>query len=153
MNCPHCGKDIDKAPAFETCADVWFDAFWLAYPRHVGKASALKAWKRAATSEKLKDEIMAGLKAQLQDVAWRGVNKQFIPHAATWLNGKRWEDEFVRKTTPFSLQAPTQPPGSCPTCWDTGILSITESGVQFCNCGAPHDPIFDQEGAGSAVAG
>jgi hypothetical protein len=157
-HCPHCGKDL-RGPERERLKSAhddeqneWFADFWALFPRKVSRKAAEKAWKRAATSERVKDEIMAGLK-HFVDCDWRNTPKQFIPHAATWLNGRRWEDELSNNA--LQLPRPPERPASakCDTCWDTGILSITESGVGFCPCGAPHDPIFDQEGAGSAVAG
>lgn len=100
MICPHCGSPLKKAPKsnaeMERLAHgaSWFDEFWALYPRKVAKASALKAWKKAATSEAIKDQIMAGLRQQL--LTLREKDRQFIPHAATWLNGRRWEDELER---------------------------------------------------------
>lgn len=69
-----------------------FDAFWDAYPRKVGKAAAEKAWPKAV--KKLDAERLvkaAGYWAGLWQHA--KTDKQFIPHPATWLNGKRWDDE------------------------------------------------------------
>lgn len=116
MICPHCLKETDDPDSDQMerrLVDVWFDAFWSAYPRHVGKAAALKAFKRAAISERIKDEIMAGLKAQLPQMA--RTDKSFIPHASSWLNGKRWED---------SAHDPQQvPPVPCPSCSNTGVIA------------------------------
>lgn len=72
--------------------DDHFDEFWSAYPRKDSKQTARKAFARAAKSHgsgKLIEEVQrwAGL--------WSGagIEKRFIPHAATWLNQERWEDE------------------------------------------------------------
>lgn len=67
-----------------------FLTFWEAYPRKVGKGDAWKAWKR------LKPELSAtlGAIAQQRDaIDWRKENGKYIPNPATWLNGRRWEDE------------------------------------------------------------
>lgn len=72
-------------------ADEAFAAFWAAYPRKIGKAQAIKAWK-AATKSAAPDVIMAGLAAHLP--AWAATDPKFIPHATTWLNGERWTDEI-----------------------------------------------------------
>jgi hypothetical protein len=37
---------------------------------------------------------MAGLENHKKSQQWVKDNGQFIPHASTWLNGKRWEDEL-----------------------------------------------------------
>lgn len=83
--------DAVDASETETDPDL-FDAFWNAYPRKDSKQNARKAFAKAAKahgSGKLIEEIQrwAGL--------WEsaGVEKRFIPHAATWLNGQRWDDE------------------------------------------------------------
>ena len=70
-----------------------FDTFWSAYPRKTAKAGAEKAWKKVG-ADALIDRILAALAVQSKSDAWRTDGGQFIPHPATWLNGKRWEDEI-----------------------------------------------------------
>lgn len=67
-----------------------FSRFWAVCPRKVGKGQAEKAF---ATAVKLKpaDQLIEAMTRFAQSVA--GTEAQFIPHPATWLNGKRWEDE------------------------------------------------------------
>lgn len=67
-----------------------FDDFWTRYPRKVGKGQARKAYAKALKVARHAD-IMHGLSQQLD--AMSAKEKQFIPHASTWLNGERWEDE------------------------------------------------------------
>jgi uncharacterized protein YdaU (DUF1376 family) len=69
---------------------VGFTEFWNAYPRKVGKGAAEKVW------QKLKPEtttILAALAWQTKQDAWTKDGGQFIPHPATYLSQKRWEDE------------------------------------------------------------
>lgn len=69
-----------------------FAEFWAAYPRKVGRAAAEKAWPKAIkTLEPDRLIKAAGYWAGLWTNA--RTEKQFIPHPATWLNGKRWDDE------------------------------------------------------------
>ena len=75
---------------------VWFDRFWDAYPRHVNKQAAMKAFDKAQIDGTLLDKILTAIARQKESAQWQKDNGQFIPHPATWLNGKRWEDE----TTP-----------------------------------------------------
>jgi hypothetical protein len=61
----------------------------------VAKQDAIKAWP----GDDLLDEILKALEWQIIDFKQRPPDK--IPHPATWLNGKRWEDQkqeqvFVR---------------------------------------------------------
>lgn len=71
-----------------------FDEFWKVYPRHVAKQNAVKAWAKtgADDSQALTDSIIADVKQRL-DGEWRGKDMQYIPHPATYLNQRRWEDE------------------------------------------------------------
>ena len=69
-----------------------FEQFWKLYPRKVGKDKAEKAWARIKPAQALFDEIIAALAKHSASHDWTKDNGQFIPHASTWLNGKRWHD-------------------------------------------------------------
>lgn len=69
-----------------------FDSFWNAYPRKVGKQSALKAWNKATKKPAL-PAILSAIEVQKQSEQWTKDGGQFIPHPATWLNAGRWDDE------------------------------------------------------------
>ena len=38
---------------------------------------------------------MSAIEAQKKSPQWTKDGGQFIPHPATWLNGKRWEDQVT----------------------------------------------------------
>lgn len=85
-------KEAEKKTASSSLPDELFEDFWAAYPRKVGKAAAEKAWPKAC--KKLEaDRIVKAA------VYWAGLwanaktDVQFIPHPATWLNGRRWDDD------------------------------------------------------------
>lgn len=71
-----------------------FDLFYKSYPKKKGKDEALKAWLKLKPSEDLIKKIMNSLEAQKQQPDWSKESGQYIPHPATWLNRKRWEDEI-----------------------------------------------------------
>ena len=71
-----------------------FEAFWKAYPRKVNKQAAEKAFNKLKPSEDLFKAIMAGLENHKKSKQWTRDDGQYIPHASTWINGKRWEDEL-----------------------------------------------------------
>ena len=72
-----------------------FDDFWNVYPKKVCKVDAQRAWDKATTRGKTRPTtIVDGLKAQLPK--FRNSEPEFIPHAATWLNGGRWNDEIPK---------------------------------------------------------
>jgi hypothetical protein len=74
-----------------------FEEFWRMYPprRNSSKADARKAYVRALKAGADPADILTGAKAYAEDR--RDQDQQFTAHAATWLNGKRWE---VLLTTP-----------------------------------------------------
>jgi uncharacterized protein YdaU (DUF1376 family) len=74
-------------------AEDLFPKFWKLYPNKKGKAAAEKAWKKLKVTDDLFTLIAQGLAKQCTSPAWTKDGGQFIPHPATWLNGKRWEDE------------------------------------------------------------
>lgn len=67
-----------------------FLVFWESYPKKLGKQEALKAWIRRGCEGRL-GEVLASLKAW-SDVEWKGREREFIPHPATWLNADRWKE-------------------------------------------------------------
>jgi hypothetical protein len=71
-----------------------FDAFWAAYPNKRSKQDASKAWAKLKPSEALRGTIHAALQVQAKSASWLKDGGQFVPHAATWINGKRWADEL-----------------------------------------------------------
>lgn len=70
-----------------------FEALWSLYPRKVAKAAAAKAFARLKPDEALQARIVAAVQAQAQSPEWRKDGGAFVPHLATWLNGRRWEDD------------------------------------------------------------
>lgn len=66
-----------------------FQQFWELYPRKEGKRAAEKAFYRAAERVSELSAIFEGLSTSPRLKR----EKQYIPHAASWLNGDGWEDE------------------------------------------------------------
>ena len=80
-----------------------FDSFWKEYPKKVSKVAAIKAWKKLKPDGILYGTIMSALEKRKLSDEWQRDGGQYIPHPATWLNGRRWEDEVPEKKT---VQAP-----------------------------------------------
>lgn len=76
-------------------ADERFEKFWKAYPKHQGKQAALKAFQKLKPSDELLQTMLTALDVQKHSEQWAKENGKFIPLPATWLNGKRWEDELT----------------------------------------------------------
>jgi len=75
--------------------DDW-DEFWALYPRKTGKQAAEKAWKKLSGADK--QQASASLTRHIAYWQNTETSAQFIPHPATWLNGRRWEDQLPECT-------------------------------------------------------
>jgi len=75
--------------------DIWsnFNSFWKVYPKKKAKEDAFKAFNKINPDKYLLDRILAAILASMKSDEWLKDNGKFIPHPATWLNGKRWKDE------------------------------------------------------------
>ncbi len=72
--------------------------FWCIYPRRQAKLDAQKAWGKMDADKRKKAIEM------LPEHCKRWDDPQYIPLAASWLRGERFEDEFpadVQKTVPW----------------------------------------------------
>lgn len=79
-----------SARANNSACDNDFELFWQAYPKHQAKETARKAFSKLRAPPDLLGRILTAITEQQQGEQWqRGI----IPHAATWLNGRRWADE------------------------------------------------------------
>ena len=79
----------DLLPSIESPT---FGVFWVHYPRKTAKAKAQE--KFAALSDADKFAAIKGAEYHSKcNPQWR--NPQLVPMAATYINGKRWEDEIV----------------------------------------------------------
>jgi len=70
-----------------------FDEFWSLYPRKIAKAAARKAWAKLSAEQ----QLMAAKAINTHCEYWKAkeTELEFIPHASSWLNGERYEDEIV----------------------------------------------------------
>lgn len=89
-------KKPKQAPRTGVDLEPFYAEFWPLYPRKVGKEAAAKAWAAIDPSREQIDELIRALKAQIASDLWES-GPRYIPHPATWLNGKRWLDELPSK--------------------------------------------------------
>jgi len=71
-----------------------FDRFWQAYPRKVQKGRAEKAFKKIAPDDDLVDSMIDKIEQAKRTRQWQEEGGRYIPHPATWLNARGWEDEY-----------------------------------------------------------
>jgi hypothetical protein len=84
-------KEVSKEESLRE-TKLKFEDFYFAYPRRVAKHAAFKAWGAIKPDQALFNRIMASVNAWAKTDQWQ--DPQFIPHPATFLNQKRWEDEI-----------------------------------------------------------
>lgn len=71
-----------------------FEELWNNYPRKLGKAKALEAYKRARKAGVDKVTVQDGLTRYNAQIKANNTNEKYIMHGSTWFNGKRWDDEY-----------------------------------------------------------
>ena len=91
-----------KVKESKTTIQTMFLEFWSEYPRKVAKPNALKAFLKLSPNDELLQLILKGVEIQSKTDQWQKDNGQFIPHPATWLNQRRWEDEIKKTNDPYS---------------------------------------------------
>ena len=79
--------------------DERFEAWYAAYPVKKSRGYAESAWAKLTTTER--DQCLPAITAQVKACNFRGTDgKDYVPHPATWLNGRRWEDEVSTAPPP-----------------------------------------------------
>jgi hypothetical protein len=86
-------KDVKKNNKKEILEKM-FEEFYSMYPRKKSNASAIKTFYKINPDEKLFEEIMNGLKKQIENWKLNKTELQFMNYPASWLNQRKWEDEF-----------------------------------------------------------
>jgi len=139
-------KASRKAPELTTTTTTkylnTFGQFWDAFPRKVAKSAALRAWGRLNPDDALRQTILGALKKAKASPDWCKDGGHFIPHPATWINGRRWEDNLspiqgIAPTRPRSHQEQTaeERAGLCAVCNKT----LLGTPWQMRNAGRVHD--------------
>jgi hypothetical protein len=93
-----------------------FEQFWKIYPRHEVKMKARLAFERINPDDKTLWIMLQWVEQAKYSIQWNDV--QYIPHAATWLNRRQWEDDLPpMKHNPIdTIGAPSERPTKCPEC-------------------------------------
>lgn len=69
-----------------------FSEFWGIYPRKEAKPAARKAWQKALNSGAEPGRIIEAARKHRHFHELECTEMKYIPHAATWLNGERFDD-------------------------------------------------------------
>lgn len=87
------GTDKDKKP-LSADDDPDFMVFWKSYPNKASRQKAWLAYRKLNPDESLGATMLAALGVQKLSEKWREADGKYIPHAATWISGRRWEDQL-----------------------------------------------------------
>jgi len=99
-----CNSEKKKEPEGKEKPEEMFALFWDAYPRKEAKQNAWKAFKKVLPDAQLMSAMIAWLKLACESEQWQDKSK--IPHPATWLNQRRWEDDPPPKPAPKNPGGP-----------------------------------------------
>lgn len=86
-------KDSTVKDSTANIPEIDFDMFWAAYPKKKNKGNAEKAWDKIKKDMVLCNIIMDKLFIAKKTIDWTKESGKYIPHPATWLNAKGWQDE------------------------------------------------------------
>ncbi|WP_269619227.1 hypothetical protein [Zhongshania sp. BJYM1] len=75
-----------------------FEEFWGLYPTNIGKKQAEKAWRKLKPNKQLATDIRNNISERLSIGDWSLDKKDYIPHASTYLNNERWNDELIARS-------------------------------------------------------
>lgn len=92
--------DKRKEKSKDWSDDKQWLAFWEIYPRKDGKQNAMRAWAQIDPDMPLFAKIVADVRRRVKSDQWIRDNGQFIPHASTYLNQRRWDDGHHAGPTP-----------------------------------------------------
>lgn len=112
-------KKKNKIKNKDKCLKGNFELFWEAYPRKEGKQKAEAAFGKVTEPV---ETLLEAIEAQKKSAQWTKDGGQFIPHAATWLNGKRWLDQM----TPAANVKKGVPMGASGTLGDAEMAAIRQ---------------------------
>lgn len=79
---------LKKPPGYS----VEFERFWDCYPRKVGKGDAFNAWNK--NGHPGVDRLVEIVTMAKRTSKWLESDGRFIPNPATWINQKRWDDDY-----------------------------------------------------------
>lgn len=78
--------------------DPAFVRFWEVYPKRKAKAAAWKAWRRLRPSPATVRQMLEAIDRQRKSEEWTKEGGKYVPYPASWINGRRWEDEAPPET-------------------------------------------------------
>jgi hypothetical protein len=72
-----------------------FEDWYAIYPKKQARGDAERAWIALHPNPALIEKMIAAVYVQMRSEQWTKDGGKYIPLPATWIRGKRWEDELV----------------------------------------------------------
>lgn len=91
---PAPAKKTKKKSSTPARVESDFLDFYAAYPRHVGKTAARRAFEKAVKAGTPAADIVEGARRYAAATAAAGTETRYVAHPATWLNAGRWSDDM-----------------------------------------------------------
>lgn len=86
-------KNMNRKENTHNSARERFPEFWTLYPKKAAKPDAERAWNKLNPDESTVNLIIEDVCRRREGPEWQRENGRYIPHPATYLNQRRWEDE------------------------------------------------------------
>lgn len=83
-------------PSDDIRARERFERFWQAYPRRENKQRAQAEFEKLNPDDEMLAAMLMAIDRQKGSDQWQEAGGRYIPHPASWLHGRRWEDEPIR---------------------------------------------------------
>ena len=110
-----------------------FEKLWNSYPKKKSKGQAEKVFSKINPDEQLLAKMIATIERAKKSEDWIKEKGKYIPHPATWLNAKGWEDEEIVIDQPAQVPQPS-PYVICERCGAEVFKDnfIEEGGKKYC---------------------
>ena len=92
-------KHVNSVPLWDQHPSPTYEIFYKSYPKHEAKTDGWKAWCQVGMEGDIEKARKAWVALENQKSnKFNKKDKEFVPLIATWLRGKRWEDEIMDKS-------------------------------------------------------
>lgn len=92
------GKRLDKENPYWHEHRRWylFHEYWDQHPRKVAKDDAMRAWRLVLGEDDRDEDVMRAFATRFSREleAWKRRDPEKIPHFATWINRRDWENDL-----------------------------------------------------------
>jgi hypothetical protein len=102
-----CESECDNS---QVSKDLEFEKFWKLYPRREHRRVAERSWGKLKAADR--SAVLADIPKR-QAANWAGRALSYIPHAASYLNQRQWQDELMPSAaaavSPYAPPKPYEP--------------------------------------------